>query len=487
MLLPAAMFLLVAAAWIARLLAGGDATPSATDALRDQRAASASIATPLLQTFARQSRHESIADGAALTSHAATHGDAGAAGALLPMDEILADGRLYGRVVDHLGQPVADATVVLRYDDPCEGTENQPWQVPRRARSAANGRFEITAEGFPGEAHATLMVDHRRYLDTITLETSFIPGSHQELGDLAFLEPGATVRGTLVDDRDRPVVNASVGLLRIVVDNPLGMRGARQFDALTRASGDSLAPGTTSITERSSTGLEWAATSADGSFVFDLLPAGEYRLATDEYRLASPVAAVHIARADEIIDLGTVAIAPGNGSISGTAIDERGRVVAGARIDVGPYSTQTDAAGHFHISGDETGPHVLMALWHPAGQPRKLSTCLLQEVFLDDRVTDVTLHATGVYIEFIDDTTGDVIEPLSVRFGETYAIPYAAAEPGFLLRPEMLLGTDPTNLSALLVGPPGYERVDILPLIPADISSQLTELTLRLQPRFERD
>jgi hypothetical protein len=129
------------------------------------------------------------------------------------------------------------------------------WHRAANGRSLRTFALELDAAGrfvvdLPHDGWYDLRLTSPGFRD-LELETAlFAPGDHRELGVLR-LDPGAGVRGRVVDENDEPIVGL---LLELVPAGETGVEFARRGTALTSSSG------------------------ADGSFVIAGAPAGEFEL-----------------------------------------------------------------------------------------------------------------------------------------------------------------------------------------------------------------
>jgi len=387
---------------------------------------------------------------------------------------------LGGRLVDPHGRPVADALVICHpsyTERERRGLPTSYWVEPPRwdalpsSRSAADGRFDFSAEecaagdgsrppgGPVGSSTLALVVSHPAFR-----HAAFpVPGTTwtAELGDLV-LEPGAQVVGRCVDEYGQPIAGVQVGI------PPMGRNGWSD-DAWTL------------LQSRMST-----SSGDDGRFVLGALWPGEYGLEASHPGRRTWSRRVEVPR-DEPLELGDLVLDPG-GVLAGRVLDAQGRGLADALVKVRPASlavfaggedtalrdlrvvvrsnagreetTRTDAAGEFRFDQLEMGPYGVFAHL-PGYEPAALrglspGAAPLQFVLgpearlllrVSDAATGAALpHATarGIRLSRPSDAGGDsdgndpALEVLSGA---------AAAE---------RLGVDSVDEGLLVIGPLGF-------------------------------
>ncbi len=217
-----------------------------------------------------------------------------------------AAGRLYGRVVDPAGEPIAGAEVrsLGAATFGSYGRDNRGVD-----RTDADGRFELT----PLSAGQLMMLEARRegFAPTELEAKASIDPSAEPLEIV--LEPGRAAVGLVTDAADQPLVGATVS---IVPAPPSG-----QFDQ-----GFFLRMMGREATE--------AITDADGRFRIADLPGGRFDLSAERSGFAKArVPGVIISEDEPVTDLGTLIMLEGV-SLAGRVVDSDDLPLAGAKVVV---------------------------------------------------------------------------------------------------------------------------------------------------------
>lgn len=211
-----------------------------------------------------------------------------------------------GRVVDDVGSPLPDAiAAVLFWRDPNGLRLGEDYAV---SRSAADGRFVL--------ADVDTRMDHVLLVRGESLAGAFVsvrgdPNVEEDtdVGDVV-VRRGALVAGALLDGDQKPVPFRRVLLDRIESSPSTGSSAAQRLGFLQECLGRT------------------QFTAADGSFAFDGVAPGEWRLrSTGEGALGNADQSLSIR--DEEVHEGIVLSIDEGLSITGRVVDDRG-----ARVDV---------------------------------------------------------------------------------------------------------------------------------------------------------
>jgi protocatechuate 3,4-dioxygenase beta subunit len=213
-----------------------------------------------------------------------------------------------GVVVDEAGHPVAGAGLRATPSFLAQGARNPAaWRSGGFARSAASGRFQLTALAV-GMSYELGVVREgfAPAREVIPARAAGAPAPELRI----VLHPGRTASGLVIDGAHRPVAGAEVALLQAAAGDPL----ARLREARSRPHPPA------------------AATDAAGRFEIKTLPPGTFDL-TVRARGFAPltVPGLAIPAGKGVTDLGTVQLAPGS-SIHGVVADSQGEPVADAEV-----------------------------------------------------------------------------------------------------------------------------------------------------------
>ncbi|HEX4421773.1 MAG TPA: carboxypeptidase-like regulatory domain-containing protein [Kofleriaceae bacterium] len=285
-------------------------------------------------------------------------------------------GALTVTVVGTTGAPIAGATVELRGLDVQRAVVVGPAAV---IRPVIPGNYQIAAWA-DGMAHAFTRI----HLDARDAEARLVLGS------------GAPVSGKVVDDQGTGVAGARV---RYSGASDLRVQASDRFDAQV--------------------------TAADGSFAFDALPAGSFRLlATHPER--APGTSPLVTLDGKTAKTGVVIAMAIGATVHGHVVDSRRQPVPGARVRIGaagglpaldtPRQAASDAQGGFEIRGLPRKPLSAVALHESGSSP---------SVALDASGGDIaeltlTLELTGMISGRVVDPKGAPIEGAQVAAGPVF-------------------------------------------------------------------
>lgn len=262
-----------------------------------------------------------------------------------------------GRILDPLGRPLPGAGVLLVADRNDAWTKHWtfvrqgPEAVPTHVRSGADGRFVLGADELPAGGTPRLVVHHDSAA-TLVRPCSGLRAGRLDVGDLQ-LEPGASVRGRVLDAARAPLADVDV-----------------TFSDL---------PGGADPRDEDETRLVFCArrTLADGRFLATGLrcvpTALRAELRTPQVWLRPAVLRDLPLAAGAPLDVGDLVLEEG-GVIAGSVRDDTGALVAGANVSAsrrgdwqtfdeadGLWRTQarSDAQGVFRLTGLQPGLYDL--------------------------------------------------------------------------------------------------------------------------------
>ncbi len=246
---------------------------------------------------------------------------------------------LSGRVLDLVGEPVADAAI--RVVVPGTGGERSDTTRPR-AQSDEQGRFCI--EGLASDVKVRLAVAAAGFLPT-TEPSVRVPTSEPLEIRLA---PAALVSGVVVDDNGEPVAAAEVSLVAV----PL-----TAGSATVRASpgtADAFA-GAAFAGAKDGGGEDFHAVMAeeDGSFAMEAAPGIVHLHAVAMGFARSEPRRLEIAPSSPVVGLRLKLRA--GAVLEGQVTDVGGNAIAGARVAVADARGLSDRAGLFRVAGIEAG------------------------------------------------------------------------------------------------------------------------------------
>lgn len=216
--------------------------------------------------------------------------------------------------------------------------------VEKRAVHAADGRFTLE-NVVPGKY--TFKVTAEGLVPARIEDAELIPGQPLDLGEIR-LEPGATVRGVVLDKGSK----APVGGAAILVEEGGGLAGMlRQMDPNQRPA---------------------AITGPDGRFTLSGIAPGQLALRVESDRFAPTKTALEIQPGVPPADL-TVDLGPG-GSIEGFVRDKSGLPLAHYMITATTgfgaslrLITSTDEVGHYRLENVPPGDYMVVSMPTPRG------------------------------------------------------------------------------------------------------------------------
>jgi protocatechuate 3,4-dioxygenase beta subunit len=273
---------------------------------------------------------------------------------------LLPEATLAGRVIDAAGKPVPHVLVWARGDGRFEATSDD------------DGRFRFT-QLMPDVYQ--LYVSDPHAISTRTSSLSVAVGEHVE-GVIVHVVPAFELRG------------------RVVID----------------ASGERCANPSLVVTHGSTTSTCGAENSGDGRVDSSALLPGTYQIyVTCDHELSSEHYADVVITDHDVVDQ-TWTVTAG-GSITGTAIDSRGRPIAGVRVEAGEItpndslppaydSATTGSDGSFVLTGLRSAPYQLTAA--PAHGSSDDATPIIvdvlaghatrQDIVVDDSASELVGH-----------------------------------------------------------------------------------------------
>lgn len=292
-----------------------------------------------------------------------------------------------GRCVDARGRPLSDVELDCAFP-------------PARARSDADGRFELALDSLEASALRASIRARRTGLGVRLEQVELEVGSSATLVDWV-LAPAATLRGVVRDGAGQPLEGLEV-----------------------RCAPAEFACAGACATPRGPT-LCSTLTDANGAFVLDEAPAGELCVWAGAYGQTLWVSTQPFsARAGELIeDLALVAPRVARETLLGVRVlDPRGRPVAGARVDYrfhdrgrgGSGAGEADESGRWLLDVGQRAPHFVLAR-DPRG---RFQPTLLAE--LEPGVIDVPLvlgAARRVELRVLD-ASGSPITSFALRVSE---------------------------------------------------------------------
>jgi protocatechuate 3,4-dioxygenase beta subunit len=430
---------------------------------------------------------------------------------------LLAGGSLEGKIVDHLGRPVAGARVDLAA---VAGT------LERMSVTAADGSFAFAAV----PARVVLSVGRPDELTTTALrETIEIGEGEKKVVELRLPLPRGTLRVVVKDEGGRPVDAAQVTVLsvdpkaplrqtrftgadgsvtvadavglavRVLVEAPGWALSARQLAVAPELLEVRLERGVlvngkiTAVRGRrdvagasvtlTAEGIRRSALSdSQGRFVLRDVAPGQARISVTHPDFAASEIGVEVkstGRADRPFELDAIDLSE-SGAVEGEVVDEQGRPVLAARVAVGVVPAYlpagalpagmavTDVRGRFRLSAVAPGNHVIQA--HASGVGRGVARNI---------VVDSGRTASGIKIRLVRGL--EPVEPAStggvaVTLGErgsgpdleivvVHVAPGSEAERGGMRVGDVIEGVDgasPTSMGdarTRLGGPTGSDVV----------------------------
>jgi protocatechuate 3,4-dioxygenase beta subunit len=224
-----------------------------------------------------------------------------------PVTVVLAEAsRLSGTVVDAEGVPVPEVGVELHWRGPPTGRVGLEPLRPRSRSTEAGGRGEFAFEELP-PGHVILSAHPDGFLpgesDPVTL-----PEGDEVAGVRLVLQRGARVTGRVFDPAGEPLEGTQL-----------------RIDTATAISG------------------------ADGAFRLDGVPRGDRSLHAYHPDYRAQVRIVRVEPGENAVDL----YLEEGWSLSGRTVDEEGRPVAGARLELRP--DRPDGVGGYRAAGGDDG------------------------------------------------------------------------------------------------------------------------------------
>ncbi len=270
-----------------------------------------------------------------------------------------------GRVVDAQGAPIVDANVrMYGYKIWAEGVDVPPvGEGPNfrgfETRTSASGAFRLEAP-VPTVANVSLKILPDRFHDSLWLRFATtgrdvqppIVAGERDLGEMRLAHTGA-LRGRVLDSVGNPIADVEMDI------------------------GESI----------SSTLQRGARTEADGSYVIAHAPAGTYGVQAKSKEFLSafvPGQTIVAGRDTQVADI-VLAAAP---TISGTAVDEVGRPLAGAKLWGWPSSSGSGA-------GATSGPDGRFVVYLPQNEAYSMSAKLDGHLTWGETVGKSKLYEPG--------------------------------------------------------------------------------------------
>jgi protocatechuate 3,4-dioxygenase beta subunit len=241
-----------------------------------------------------------------------------------PTMELESTAVVEGTIVDEAGRPVAGAEVRPFVQDDYQ-FDHEP------IRSDQAGKF-VLRKGRPGDSLPIRVRSDKAVSDGPVIA---VPGEKQEPLRIVVSEGKAfTLRGTLVDEAQKPVQGAQVHLWTMW-RTPGGGVGFR---------------------------LSSQTTSEDGRFEFRALwPGDQYHVLIEPQGFDKYQSAQLTATTGRTHDFGKIVLTSAQGVVEGQVVDSAGKPLAGVQVfNAGDasqrLSTATDAAGGFRLAGLRSGP-----------------------------------------------------------------------------------------------------------------------------------
>ncbi len=313
--------------------------------------------------------------------------------------EVEDGGKLAGSVVDESGRPVADAAVQARgVDGDPRGRRSRGWD-----RSDDGGRFEIAGLAAGSYRVTVDAADHPAPQGDTTVEVA--AGATEELK--LVLPAGGTVRGSVVDETDRPL-----GGIRVRV---MGKRWGWGQTAITRDDGGFEITGLEPGEVRVVAGRGWGKT---------LRSAGKGDDDVQGQRVA--IAAGEVAEVKLVVE-------SQSGTITGRIVDESGKKVGDAFVSVqreseaaganvarqrrfmrwtwGDKPVLTDTEGRFTVRELSEGKYTVRAFRRGGGE------AFAEGVEVGTDVT-LTIHRTGSIAGTVRRDDGKSPEEFTIAVGD---------------------------------------------------------------------